>query len=63
MMEKFQREPERIVRERFPQGNCEAFNLCIKTGEEHTMVSFIIVIVETFVHVQHESSGELDYLD
>jgi len=30
--------------------------LCIKTVEEHTMVLFIVVIVETFVHVQHKSN-------
>jgi len=29
---------------------------CIKTGEEHTMVLFIVFIVETFVHVQHKSN-------
>jgi len=27
------------------------------------MVFFIIVIVETYDHVQHESSEELDYSD
>jgi hypothetical protein len=30
--------------------------LCTKTVEEHPMVFFIVVIVETFVHVQHKSS-------
>jgi hypothetical protein len=30
--------------------------LCIKTVEEHTMVLFIVVIVETFVHVLHKSN-------
>jgi len=27
--------------------------LCIKTGEEHTMVIFIIVIAGTIIHVEH----------
>ena len=36
--------------------NRETYVLCIKTVKEHPMVLFIIVIVETFVHVQHKSS-------
>jgi hypothetical protein len=30
---------------------------CIKTVEEHPMVLFIVVIVETFVHVLHKSNN------
>jgi glutaredoxin-related protein len=30
--------------------------LCIKTVEEYPMVPFIVVIVETFVHVLHKSN-------
>jgi hypothetical protein len=31
--------------------------LCTKTVKEHPMVLFIVVIVETFVHVQHKSNS------
>jgi hypothetical protein len=33
--------------------NSVSIVLCIKTGEEHPMVLFIIVIVGTIIHVQH----------
>jgi hypothetical protein len=36
-----------------PCENRSLFVLCIKTVGEHPMVLFIVVIVETFVHVQH----------
>jgi hypothetical protein len=36
--------------------NREAYVLCNKTVREHPMVLFIVVIVETFVHVQHKSN-------
>jgi hypothetical protein len=42
--------------------NREACELCNKTVGEHPMVLFII-IVETFVHVQHKSSEPAGLLE
>jgi hypothetical protein len=43
--------------------NGEAYVLCNKTIREHPMVLFIVVIVETFVHVQHKSGVRAGLLD
>lgn len=39
-----------------PCGSEELFVQSTKTVREHPMVLFIVVIVETFVHVQHKSN-------
>jgi hypothetical protein len=37
---------------------------CTRTGKEHTMVLFIVIIVKTFVHLQHKSNtNPLDYFE